>query len=78
MFYVSFAGPGIGLGLVTAGIDYSTVCRRLEKGIQSVTQQGQHGFDTTVYTQTSTPGGGTGPEAKYDVYDCLLEIRYRL
>ena len=69
MFYVSFAGPGIGLNLVTAGVDYSTVCRRLEKGIQSVTQQGQHEFDTTVYTQTSTPGGGTGPGAESDVYD---------
>jgi len=28
LFYVSFAGLGLGLGLVTAGLDHNTVGRR--------------------------------------------------
>ena len=37
MFSVSFAGPGIGLGLVTAGLDYNTVYSYNYNNSRSVT-----------------------------------------
>ena len=40
-----------------------------------MTQQGQHGFDTAVYTQTDPLGGNTGPGAKSVVYDCVALLQ---
>ena len=35
-----------------------------------VSEQGQHGFDTTAYTEAHSPEGYTTPGAESDIYDC--------
>jgi len=48
------------------------------KGVYSVTQQEQHGFDTAAYAQTDPQEGGskTGPGAESDTYDCLVCLKF--
>jgi len=43
-----------------------------KRHILKVTQQGQHRFDSTEYTQTDPLGGSTRAGAESDIYDCLV------